>query len=128
MAFQPELAGYDAARADGFYRRLEEATRALPGVQAVALTTSVPMDAISIENSPVAPEGFQLPAGDEQVRVRSARVDEDYFDALDITIVSGRAFRATDTSQTPRVAVVNETFAARYWPGQNVIGQALPYH
>jgi predicted permease len=123
MAFQPELAGYDAARAEGFYRRLKETTRALPGVQAVALTTSVPMDGISIENSPVAPEGFQFPAGDEQVRVRSARVDEDYFPALDITIISGRAFRATDTSQTPRVAVVNETFAARYWPGQNVIGR-----
>jgi predicted permease len=123
MAFQPELAGYDAARAEGFYRRLEEATRALPGVQSVALTTSVPMDAISIENSPLAPEGFQFPAGDEFVRVRAARVDEDYFDTLDITIIAGRPFRATDTSQTPQVAVVNETFAARYWPGQNAIGR-----
>jgi predicted permease len=123
MAFQPELAGYDAPKAERFYRLLKERVVALPGVQSVALTTSVPMDAISIENTTVAPEGFQFPAGTEFVRVRSARVDEDYFDTLDIDLVAGRAFRKADTEQAPRVAVVNETFATRYWPGQNVIGR-----
>ena len=123
MAFQPGLAGYDAERAEAFYRRLKELARALPGVQSVALTTSIPMDAISIENSPLAPEGFQFPGDDQFVRVRSARVDEDYFAALDIPILAGRPFGATDTARTPRVAVVNETFAARYWPGQSAIGR-----
>jgi len=123
MAFQPDLAGYDAPRAERFYGLIKEGALALPGVQSVALTTSVPMDAISIENTTVAPEGFQFPAGTEHVRVRSAHVDEDYFETLGIDIISGRAFRVADREQAPRVAIVNETFAARYWPGQNVIGR-----
>jgi predicted permease len=83
----------------------------------------VPFDGISIENTAVAPEGYQFPAGTEDVRVRSARVDEGYFDTLEIGIVSGRAFRATDARESPRVAVVNQTFAARYWPEQNPVGK-----
>jgi predicted permease len=125
MAFQPDLAGYDVARAQRFYRLLKEATAALPGVESTTLTTSVPMDAISIENTTVAPEGFQFPAGTDNIRVRSARVDEDYFGTLGIEVVAGRSFRSTDTPETPRVAVVNETFAARYWPGQSVLGKRL---
>jgi predicted permease len=123
MAFQPDLAGYDGSRADRFYRLLKERALALPGVQSVALTTSVPMDAISIENTTISPEGFQFPAGTEHVRVRSAHVDEGYFDTLGIDIIAGRPLRASDSDQASRVAVVNDTFARRYWPGQNVIGR-----
>jgi putative ABC transport system permease protein len=123
MAFQPDLAGYDVARAERFYRLLKEATATLPGVESATLTTSVPMDAISIENTTIAPEGFQFPAGTDNVRVRSARIDEDYFDTLGISVIAGRAFGFTDTPEAPRVAVVNDTFAARYWPGQSVLGK-----
>ena len=123
MSFEPDLAGYDAARADRFYDQLRDRATAIPGVTSVAFTSSVPFDGISIENTPVAPEGFQLPPGTESVRVRSARVDEDYFDTLAIGIVNGRPFRRTDTRDSPRVAVVNQTFATRYWPGQAAIGK-----
>ena len=57
------------------------------------------------------------------MRVRSARVDEDYFDTLNIPIRAGRAIRESDTGDTPHVAVVNETFASRYWRGQQAIGK-----
>jgi len=123
MSFQPELAGYDVARADRFYDQLRERAKAIPGVTSATFTSSVPFDAISIENTAVAPEGFQFPVGTESVRVRSARVDEDYFDALAIGIVAGRPFRSTDTQDSARVAVVNQTFASRYWPRQEAIGK-----
>jgi len=123
MGFQPDLAGYDGPRARRFYRTLKERAQTIAGVQSVALTSSLPMDAISIENTTVAPEGFTFPAGTESVRVRSAHVDEGYFDTLEIGIVGGRGFRSTDAEGRPRVAVVNQTFAARYWPGQDVIGK-----
>ena len=122
MSFEPDLAGYDTPRADRFYDLLVDRVSTIPGVRSVALTSSVPFDAISIENTPVVPEGFQFPAGTESVRVRSARVDEGYFDTLGISIVEGRGFRRTDTRDTPGVAVVNETFASRYWPGRNAVG------
>src|SRR6185436_6715325 len=116
-SFEPDLAGYDAQRANRFYDLLVDRAKTIPGVRSVALTSSVPFDSISIENTPLVPEGFQLPAGTDSVNVRSARVDEGYFDTLGISIVEGRGFRRTDTQDTPGVAVVNETFASRYWPG-----------
>jgi macrolide transport system ATP-binding/permease protein len=123
MSFEPDLAGYDTTRTDRFYDQLVERARTMPGVRSASFTSSVPFDSISIENYAVAPEGYQFPAGTESVRVRSARVDEEYFDTLGIRIVEGRAFRRTDTKNVPAVAVVNETFAARYWPGRSAVGR-----
>jgi predicted permease len=123
MSFQPDLAGYDVARAERFYDLLTARARELAGVRTVGVTSSVPFDAISVENTSVAPEGFQLPEGTPFVRVRSARVDEDYFATLNIPLRAGRAFRSSDTRDTTPAAVVNETFAARYWPGQPAIGK-----
>src|SRR5262245_14173203 len=122
-SFDPDLASYDAPRAERFYRDLRDRTRALPGVRSVAVTSSVPMDGISVENSPLAPEGFALPAGATFVRVRSARVDESYFGTLAIGILRGRAFRTTDNADSRRVAIVNDTFASRYWPGADALGK-----
>jgi len=81
------------------------------------------MDGISTENSPVAPEGFALPAGTTFFRVRSARVDEGYFGTLGISILGGRGFLPSDDAGSPRVAIVNDTFASHYWPGMNPIGK-----
>src|SRR6185295_17126437 len=106
-SFDPDLADYDLPRAERFYRDLKDKAQALPGVRSVALTSSLPMDAISIENRPLAPEGFTFPAGTTFVRVRAARVDEGYFDTLGIAIHRGRAFRTTDDAESPRVAIVN---------------------
>jgi predicted permease len=122
MSFEPDLAGYDTPRADRFYDLLVDRAKTIPGVRSAALTSSVPFDSISIENTPIVPEGFQFPAGTNSVRVRSARVDEGYFDTLGIAIVEGRGFRRTDTMDSPAVAVVNQTFASRYWPGRSAVG------
>jgi predicted permease len=83
------------------------------------------MKADTMEPVAVAPEGFQFPRGTENVNVLWARVDERYFDTLGIPLVAGRGFQATDTDETPHVAVVNATFAARYWPNQNPIGRRV---
>jgi macrolide transport system ATP-binding/permease protein len=123
MSFQPDLAGYDVDRAARFYDLLNDRAAALPGVGSVALTSSVPFDSISIENTPIAPEGFQFQEGTSFVRVRSARVDTDYFETLQIPLATGRTFGPADTANTPRVAVVNETFASRYWPGSDALGK-----
>jgi putative ABC transport system permease protein len=122
-SFDPDLASYDATKAERFYRELRDKTRAIAGVRSVALTSSVPMDGISVENSAVVPEGTVLPSGTTFVRVRSAHVDEGYFDTLDIAILNGRAFRASDDADAPRVAIVNDTFASKYWPGANAVGR-----
>ena len=72
----------------------------------------------------VAPEGYRFPAGSDSITVQGARVDEGFFATMDIPDrVRDGQFASTDTADTPHVAVVNTTFANRYWPGQSALGQ-----
>jgi hypothetical protein len=66
-----------------------------------------------------------LPPGVESLTVASARVDEQYFDTIGIPIVSGRGFKAIDTANAPRVAIVSQGMAARYWPGEDPLGRRI---
>jgi predicted permease len=123
--FEPGLARYDSARAGVFYRQVKERALALPGVRSATWTSAVPMKAGNFEMTLVAPEGFQFAPGTRNVPVLWAQIDEHYFDTMAVPIVRGRAFRNTDDAGAPRVAVVNETMARRYWPGQDVVGKRV---
>jgi len=125
MTFDPSLARYDATRSKQFFAALKERALAEPGVRSVALTSTVPMKADTMIPIPVAPEGFKFEPGTENVNVLAGRVDEGYFDTSGIPVLTGRVFRATDTADAPHVAVVNATFAARYWPKQSPIGKRI---
>ncbi len=109
-----------------FWRRLDERMRALPGVRAATLLTELP------PSIPKDINGFTLPG-----RI-SADADEpdwvtDYFqiygdgavEALGARIVRGRAFTHADVEDSPRVTLVNEAFAARFFRGRNPIGQQI---
>jgi predicted permease len=121
----PALARYDEAKAREFFRALTEKTRNLPGVATVALTSDIPLGTDARDIITVAPEGYRFPAGSDSITVQGARVDEGFFAVMDIPIVSGRPFAATDTADTPHVAVVNTVFANRYWPGQSALGKRI---
>lgn len=125
MTFDPSLARYDAARGEQFYRALKERALGVPGVRSVALTSAVPMKADTMIPVPLAPEGFTFEPGTTNVNVLAARVDEGYFATSGISVLMGRGVRPTDTADAPHVAVVNATFAARYWPNQIPIGRRI---
>ena len=74
----------------------------------------------------VAPEGFTFPPGRTSVTIASAAVDPAYFDTLGVRLVQGRGFRETDRADGPWVAIVDETFAARYL-GANPLGRRLRF-
>jgi predicted permease len=121
----PALARYNDVQSREFFRELTEKTRALPGVASAALTSDIPMGTDMRDIVTVAPEGYLFPSGSDSLTVQGARVDEDFFTTMKIPIVAGRAFESTDTTDTPHVAVVNTTFANRYWPGQSAIGKRI---
>jgi hypothetical protein len=79
----------------------------------------------NFQGAQVVPEGFQPAQGIESISCPAALVDEGYFDTAGIRIVQGRGFRVTDTVDSPGVAVVNERFAAHYWPKQSAVGKRL---
>ena len=74
---------------------------------------------------PIAVEGKNPVAVQDEVVTRYRAVGEDYFRTLQIPMVRGRAFDRSDTASTPAVAIVSESLARKYWPGDNPIGKRL---
>jgi hypothetical protein len=70
----------------------------------------------------VIPEGYRFANGERSEVMFSAAVDQHYFSTMKMTLTRGRSFTSGDDMDTPRVAIVNEAFTTRYWPGQNPIG------
>ena len=104
--------------------RLLERVRSLPGVSAASFSTMVPLGFGGHNYSVTKVEGYN-PAPGEQVSVERIIVTDDYFETMGIGLVSGRGITEQDLRDSLRVAVVNETFARRYWPGQNPLGMHL---
>ena len=123
ITLDPSLVHYDDDQARRLFLQLAERARDLPGVKSAALASSVPMATDGINASNLVPEGFQLPAGKETLMLFSAQVDERYFDTMKIPIVRGRGFREQDSTDAPRVAVVNEEYVRQYLPNQEPIGK-----
>jgi predicted permease len=121
----PGLARHGAAQAEQFYERLRERAAAIPGVSATGLTSFVPLSQDGGSATPIVPEGVELPAGTERLSVSTAWIDEGYFDTIGIRLLEGRGVAGTDTTDTPRVAVVSRGMAARYWPGESAIGKRI---
>lgn len=117
-------AGYKLDKAKIFHTQLLDRVRTLPGVESAALTRVYPFSYTAFSSAPIEVDGYQPPPN-EQPTVEYYEVTEDYFTTLGIPIVSGREFVRTDDENALPVAIINETMAAKYWPGKNPIGERL---
>ena len=121
--FDAESWGYDEAKARTFFRELRERTGRLPGVTATSYVTILPLtlrsnvDEMEVEGQ-----------GDSKVQLHLVQIDDGYFTALRIPLLTGRNVAPTDNEQAPRVAVVNEAFGRRFADGQSVLGRTIRYH
>jgi predicted permease len=115
-------AGYDDARSSTFYRELERRVKALPGAQSVSIAFSVPLGYIANGHFFYV-DGRPLRPGEQPPVVGTNSVTAGYFETMQIPLVRGRGFTDQDTETAPRVAIINETMAARYWPGHDPIGR-----
>ena len=119
----PEARYGDGGKRTAFFHALLERTRALPGVEAVGATTSLPLNGAS--NWPVALEGRPAPPVSQQPNVMAQVVAGDYFRALRVPLKRGRLFDAHDDADAPGVVIVSEAMARRFWPGEDAIGKRL---
>jgi len=123
-----DMTGYDAARGGRFLEAGVDRLRALPQVEAVALTSRLPL---SLNNNgfSVYIEGQQLPPNGRAPSIDGAYVDERYFGALKLNVLAGRGIEAADRDQKRRVAVISNAMAQRYWPGrpENAIGRGFRF-
>jgi macrolide transport system ATP-binding/permease protein len=116
--------GYKPDRAKIFYEQLLERIRALPGVRSTALARLRPFSYGVYSSAPLEIEGYQPPRN-EQLAADYNEVGEGYFATIGIPIVVGREFTRNDDENAPLVAIVNETMAAKYWPGKDAVGQRI---
>jgi predicted permease len=117
--FGLDQAQYTGAARARFAERLVDRIAQIPGVSLASSANLIPLGGDSLVRS------FH-PAGRTDIpgtRPSTYSVGPDFFRALGIRVLRGREFDKTHRSGTPPVAIVNETFAKTYFPGQDVIGQ-----
>jgi predicted permease len=117
-------AGYSVQRAKQFYTQLLERVRAIPGVESASLARLAPFSYGVFSSGPLEIDGYER-APDEQLKPSYLEVADDYFKTLGIPIVAGREFQLSDDENALPVTIINETMAAKYWPGKDAIGQRL---
>jgi macrolide transport system ATP-binding/permease protein len=117
--FNPQAAGYSPAQVEALYRIIEERFHAIPGVQKVGISSNTPMEAnntgdgVQIQGQPYLNDGASWVRGNAE-----------YFDSVGTHVLTGRGFTTRDTSTSPAVAVVNQSFVKRFFrPGENPIGR-----
>ncbi len=116
--------GYDETSAPLAYDRMVERLGSLPGVQSVALGSVVPLSG-GRRTSSIRVEGRPVFDGARPTVIDNNVVSHGYFGTMQMRVVRGREFTAADQPTSARVVLVNETFASRYWPGQNPIGKRI---
>jgi putative ABC transport system permease protein len=104
--------------------RLSSQLAATPGVLQAGATTHLPLSGQNMENG-FDVEGLVLPTPGDVPVAGMRGVQGDYFAALGARLKSGRVFTGADRTGSQPVAIVNEAFARKYWPGQNPLGRRL---
>ncbi|CAN5676090.1 ABC transporter permease [soil metagenome] len=120
----PRQIGYTQERAITFYDELERKLRALPSVDSVAMSFSVPMGYI-FDACQVQREGDVVDADAPKSAVGCNPVSSDYLETLKIPVLHGRGFNEYDAPGSEPVVVVNETLARQLWPNGDAIGKQL---
>ncbi len=133
LTFRLSLPGYrytSAEQREMFAGELQTRLAALPGVAAVTSSTALPFTSYSNRGSiSVSSEDLESRLTSSSPIARYRVVDPGYFETLDIPLLAGRLLSHADRADAPRVIVVNESMARRFWPSESPLGKGLltPY-
>lgn len=119
------LSGYRDGAAVNVVDRIAARLSALPGVTAVAAARMVPLQGSGFGLGEVRVPGYRGGDGRDVVEADWDVVTPGYFSTVGLRLAAGRGFSGAERANGPHVAIVNETFAARAWPGRPAIGQRL---
>jgi predicted permease len=118
------LQGYNEERGQRFYRQLRDRVKTRAGVRDAAVGAFIPMgyDGFAVT---IFPQGQSTSDKAAVETVLSDPVQPDYFRAAGVPVIAGREFTDLDSASAPRVAIINEAFAKKIWPGQEPIGKTF---
>ncbi len=118
-------AGYDELRGTVFYETLRQQFANLPGVRAATMT-DMPLVAGSASSDGITVPGMPPPR-DHPLATDVTLIGPSFFDTMQIPILLGRPVGEQDTAHAPRVVVVNEVFAKKFFPDRNPIGRHFAF-
>jgi predicted permease len=125
LDIDPRLAGYKTTELAGLYQQLIERLGSLPNVRNVSLATYAPMSGTS-RSSSVKIQGYTAQPN-EDIVVQDLLTGPKYAETLGVPLLRGREIELRDTASSPRVAVVNSTFAEKYFKDQNPVGRTFTF-
>jgi predicted permease len=125
LEVDPRLAGYKPTELAALYQQLIERLGSLPQVRNVSMATYAPMSG-SGRSSSINIPGYTPQPGEDLV-VQDMLAGPKYAETLGMPLLRGRDIEVRDTAAAPRIAVVNSTFAERYFAGQNPIGRSFTF-
>ena len=115
---------YPGLKVASFYKQLLDRVERLPGVQSAGICRYLPMSGPDVSlNFHI--EGQPLLAVADQPRAKFRAASGGYFQALGIRLIRGRVFTESDTETTPKVVLINEATAQRYFAGQDPVGRRI---
>lgn len=116
--------GYAESKGKVFFSTLVERTETLPEVQSASLASYLPLESTR-HGIGVTIEGYAPPAGQDAIHLQVTDIGPHYFRTMGTPLLRGREFTRQDDESAPRVAIINEAMAKRYWPGRDPLGRRL---
>jgi predicted permease len=116
---------YDSAQQRLVLERIETRMARIPGVISVGATDNILLNPLSQQGKRIRVAGVTPPKGRTDFDVDFAAADSGYLGAIGVKIERGRGITAADTRDAPRVAVINEAMAQKFWPGKDPIGMTF---
>ena len=120
FSLSPELNRYTPAQTILLAERIRKGIEPLPGVRSVS-ESEIPMLANSNSSSNITAEGYNAQE-DEDTNVDHNAVGPDFLATMGIPLLKGREFAESDTATSPKVAIINEAMARRFYAGRNPVG------
>jgi predicted permease len=120
----PSTEPNDDARYFRLYSRILDSVRAVPGVEHAALAQTLPIEG-SQWNSVFVVSGQPVPARADLPSAAFSPISTDYVETMKMSVKAGRVFTDRDAASAGTVAIVNESFARRFWPDGNAVGQRI---
>jgi putative ABC transport system permease protein len=126
MNIQLSRTKYQGPQSAAFFRQLIERVESMPGVESAGAISAIFIDALpnstnfTLEGKPPVPTA-------EQIETPVDTVTPSYFRTMGIALLRGREFTEQDGLESQPVAIINDTFARRFWPGEDPLGQRYKF-
>jgi putative ABC transport system permease protein len=114
----------DDAQLIAFWNKLADRVRALPGVQSAGIASNIPLGG-GTNDSVILAEGYAMSPGESLISPYNASISPGYLEAMGIPLKRGRFFTASDDERAPKVLIVDERLAKRFWKDQDPVGRRM---